>query len=177
MRETGLNGLCPKESFASGREYAFRMREGINLLVHACRSTLFVFSYRFSIFSLLLLFLIFFLLFFLFSMLTHLVRLWFSFHSYYFLFTWSLHCARGFFIYCPPWLAFTILAFNYLYLVRVSLTTITSLLAIQLPLLIRADCATPHYQTKKIILFTCLLWHSYLPQCGYSLLLSLMTYT
>ena len=40
-----------------------------------------------------------------------------------------------------------------------------------------ASCAIPHYQTKKIILFACLPWHSYLPQCGYSLLLSHMACT
>ena len=45
LRETGLNGLCPKESLGSGIEYAFRGREGINLLVHVCHSILFVFSY------------------------------------------------------------------------------------------------------------------------------------
>ena len=40
-----------------------------------------------------------------------------------------------------------------------------------------ASCATPYYQTKKIILFTCSPWHSYRPRCGYSLLLSHMACT
>ena len=48
-------------------------------------------------------------------MLTHLVRLWFSPSSYYYRSDDPpLYCARQrSFIYCLPWLTFTILAFNY----------------------------------------------------------------
>ena len=105
-------------------------------------------------------------------------QLWFSSPSYYYYSDDPPYCARqGSFIYCLSWLVFTILAFNYLCLVWVSLPTITSLLAIQPPPFTCADCTTPYYQTKKIILFTCLPWHSYLLRCGYSLLLSLMACT
>ena len=47
---TGLNGLCLKESFAFDREQGFRVREVINLLVHACHSILSVFFHYFSFF-------------------------------------------------------------------------------------------------------------------------------
>ena len=41
---TGLNGLCPKESFTFDKEQGFRGREGINLLVHA-RHSISLFSF------------------------------------------------------------------------------------------------------------------------------------
>ena len=53
----------------------------------------------------------------------------------------------------------------------------TSLLAAQPPPLTCAGCATPYYQIKKTVLFTCSPWHSYLPQCGHPFLLSLMACT
>ena len=65
--------------------------------------------------------------------------------------------------------AFTILAFNYLCLVWVFLSTTISLLAAQPTPLTYASCTIPHYQTKKNILFVCLPWHSYLLQYGCSL--------
>ena len=72
-----------------------------------------------------------------------------------------------------PWLVFTILAFNYLYLVWVSLPTTTGLSATQPAPLTCAGCATSHHQTKRTILFVCLPWHSYLLWCGCSLSLSI----
>ena len=44
FKGTDLNGLCPNKFFILHRGYAFRGRERISLLVHACHSTIFVFS-------------------------------------------------------------------------------------------------------------------------------------
>ena len=156
--------MCPNESFASGREYACRGREGINLLVHACYSTLFVSSYWFSIFSPFLLFLI---LFFSSFSTYPSSRLWFSLQSYYCCFVDPplMHGKGPLYIACRDWL-FTILAFNYLCLVWVSLPTIIGLSIVQPPPLACAGCAIPYYQTKKIILFACSSWRYYPPWCG-----------
>ena len=125
----------------------------------------FVFSYWFSLFSLFLLFLI---LSFLLLALTHLT----SCDSLLVvaltvLLIPPVHGKGPLYITCRDWF-FTILAFNYLCLVWVSLPTIAGLSADQPLSLICAGCATSHYQTKKIILFTCSSWHSYLLWCGCS---------
>ena len=137
-------------------------------MVHVCHSML----------SVLLFLILFFFPSFLFLVLTYLVMLWFSPSGYYCCDDDPPYCARqGSFIYCLSWLAFIILAFNYLYLVWVSLSTPTSLSAVQPPPLTCASCATFRHQTKKIILFACSPWHSYPPWFGFSLFLSLMTCT
>ena len=143
----------------SAREYAFRGREGINLLVHVCHSTLSVFLL--PIFSPFLLFLI---LFFSSFNTYPYSRLWFSPSRSSPL---PVH-GKVPFIHCLPWLAFTILAFNYLCLVWVSLPTTTGLSAVQPPPVTCVGFTTPHYQTRKIILFACSPLHSYLLWCGCS---------
>ena len=125
-----------------------------------------------------LLFLILFPFSFLFSVLTYLVMLWFSLRDYYCHDGDPPYCVRqGTFIYCLLWLIFTILAFNHLYLVWVSLPTLTDLSATQPPLLTRVGCFTSHHQTKNVVLFVCSPWHSYPLRCGYSPFLSLMACT
>ena len=115
---------------------------------------------------------------FLLSMLTYLVMLWFVSSGYYCHEFDPFYCAwQGSFIYFLPWLAFTILAFNHLCLVWVSLLTTIGLSIVQPPSLTYASCPTSHHQTKKIILFACSLWHSYPLWCGCSLFPSLMACT
>ena len=88
-------------------------------------------------------------------------------------------CARqGSFIYCLLLLVFTILAFNHLYLIWVSLPTTTDLSIVQSPPLTCADCATLHHQTKRTILFISLPWHPFFATVWVpSLSLSLMACT
>ena len=99
---TGLNGLCPEESFVFDREQDFRGREGINLLVHACHSMLSVFS----LFLIPLFFSILFFFFYPFSVLVYM--LWFSPRGYYYCDPSSGYARQRSFIKCLPWLAFTI---------------------------------------------------------------------
>ena len=69
------------------------------------------------------------------------------------------------------------LTFNYFCLAWVSLLITTGLSTVQPPQLTYASCTTPHHQTKKLILFACSPWHSYLPRCKCSFFLSLMACT
>ena len=141
-----------------------RLLEGEKRLVYWCMLTILhsVFSSWFSISSLFLLFLI--------------LSLFFSFFLSAYPFSdvmifsqrlllplWWYYARQGSFIYCLLWLAFTILALNYFFLVWVSLSTTTGLSAVQPPSLTCTGCATPYHQTKTIILFACSPWHSYLP--------------
>ena len=86
-----------------------------------------------------------------FSVLTHVVMLWFSPNGYYCRDDDTMH-NKGFFIYCLPWLVFTILTFNYFCLVWVFQWTTTGLSAVQPLPLTRTSRVTSHHQTKKIIL-------------------------
>ena len=83
---------------------------------------------------------------------------------------WPILGSHGIFLQILPWLAFTILTFNfnYLCLVWMSLPTTTSLSDTQPTPLTCAGYAIPHHQTKKTIMFVCLSWHSYLLRCRYS---------
>ena len=74
----------------------------------------------------------------------------------------SVHC-KGSFIWSLSWLVFTVLALNYLCLVWVSLLTTYWSSVVQPPPLTCAGCATPFCQTKKTILFVCLLAVAFLP--------------
>ena len=76
--------------------------------------------------------------------------LWFSPRGYYCRDDDPHYCARqGFFIYCLSCLVFTILAFNYLYLVWVSLSTTIGLLVVQPLSLTCAGCSTPPSPDKE----------------------------
>ena len=136
-------------------------KKGISLLVHARHSTLSIFSSWFSLSSLFLLFLI--------------LSLFFSF----FLNTSMQWCcdsllvvtiavmmilctARVFYIQ-PTVIGFYHFSFWVLLSSLCVLVDHASLSAVQPPPLTYTGYATPHYQTKKIILFACSLWHSYPP--------------
>ena len=141
-----------------------RLLEGEKRLVYWCMLTILhsVFSSWFSISSLFLLFLIL-SLFFSFFLSAYPCSDVMIFSQRLLLPLWWYYARQGSFIYCLLWLIFTILALNYFFLVWVSLSTTTGLSAVQPPPHTNASCATPHHQTKKIILFACSPWHSYLP--------------
>ena len=131
--------------------------------MHVCHFILSIFSSWVSLSSLYFCYFLFFLSSFTsFSVLTHVVMLWFSHNGYYCRDDDTVH-NKGSFIYCLPWLVFTILTFNYFCLVWVFQSTTTGLSAVQPPPLTCTSHTTPHHQTKKIILFTCSPWHSYPP--------------
>ena len=154
-------------SFVFDREEDFRGKEGINLLVHACHFISFCFSFIVSNFSFPLSFSLIFLVF--------VSMLWFSPRGYYYpSIPLSLCMARALFI-VSAMTGFTILAFNYLCLIWVSLPTTTGLSAAQPSPLTCASCATR--QRRLFCLFVC---YSTLICYGvgaFSLFLSLMACT
>ena len=88
FEEMDLNGLCLNKFFILNRRQAFRGREGISLLVHACHSTLSVFPSDSFFLSSLFLLLFLSLSFFFFLVLTHVV------------YSDVVILSRGY--YCPP---------------------------------------------------------------------------
>ena len=149
-----------KGSFPLIESRTLRGREGINLLVHACRSnSLFFFPY----------FLIFLLSFF-----------FLSFLNACFLF-------RGFLLssYYPPFVIlvhgqgpiFYSACCDRILLFQPLTTFVWSGCTCQPPLVHLCWLCHSYHQTKRTILFVCLPWHPYLLRCGCSLSVSLMACT
>ena len=102
---------------------ALRGREGINLLVHACRSNSLFFSFLLFKYSPFLYFFFFF--FFLSSLFLNTCFLFLSFSSsYHGVGLGPIH-GNGLFLWCLPWSGFTILTLNHLCLVLMYLPTTT----------------------------------------------------